>query len=113
MPMVMSSSRWHRETASAPACRAVAATSATVLPPPNQEKCIDATSAISAIPCAPRRETTGAMLPGKKSTGRPRVIGPAELATFRRLVNEGVSITEAARTLKIGRSTAYAALAGR
>ncbi|MEV4018908.1 recombinase family protein [Nonomuraea angiospora] len=56
---------------------------------------------------------TSAMLPGKKKTGRPRVIGPAELATLRRLVDEGVSITEAARTLKIGRSTAYTALAGR
>ncbi|MFI7613410.1 helix-turn-helix domain-containing protein [Nonomuraea terrae] len=53
------------------------------------------------------------MLPGKKKTGRPRVIGPAELATLRRLVDEGVSITEAARTLKIGPSTAYVALAGR
>ncbi|MGN9846689.1 recombinase family protein [Nonomuraea sp. H19] len=65
------------------------------------------------IAAAKRREATGAMLPGKKKTGRPRVIGPAELATLRRLVDEGVSITEAARTLKIGRSTAYAALAGR
>ncbi|MEV6033924.1 helix-turn-helix domain-containing protein [Nonomuraea sp. NPDC052116] len=60
-----------------------------------------------------RREATGAMLPGKRKTGRPRVIGPAELATLRRLVDDGVSVTEAARTLKIGRSTAYAALAGR
>jgi DNA invertase Pin-like site-specific DNA recombinase len=65
------------------------------------------------IAAARRREATGAMLPGKKKTGRPRVIGPAELATLRRLVDDGVSITEAARTLKIGRSTAYAALAGR
>jgi DNA invertase Pin-like site-specific DNA recombinase len=63
------------------------------------------------IAAAKRRETTGAMLPGKKKTGRPRAIGPAELATLRRLVDDGVSITEAARTLKIGRSTAYAALA--
>ncbi|MGW6501348.1 helix-turn-helix domain-containing protein [Nonomuraea angiospora] len=59
------------------------------------------------------REATGAMLPGKKKTGRPRVIGPAELATLRRLVDDGVSATEAARTLKVGRSTAYAALVGR
>ncbi|WP_248966259.1 helix-turn-helix domain-containing protein [Sphaerisporangium perillae] len=51
--------------------------------------------------------------PGKKKTGRPRAIGPAELATLRRLVDDGVSVTEAARTLKIGRSTAYAALARR
>ncbi|MEW9551140.1 helix-turn-helix domain-containing protein [Nonomuraea sp. NPDC050783] len=42
---------------------------------------------------------------------RPRVIGTAELATLRRLVDDGASVTEAARTLKIGRSTAYAALA--
>ncbi|MEO3805285.1 recombinase family protein [Nonomuraea sp. B1E8] len=65
------------------------------------------------IAAAKRREATGAMLPGKKKTGRPRVIGPAELATLRRLVDDGVSVTEAARTLKIGRSTAYVALARR
>ncbi|MFI7132250.1 recombinase family protein [Nonomuraea sp. NPDC050153] len=65
------------------------------------------------IAAAKRREATGAMLPGKKKTGRPRVIGPAELATLRRLVDDGVSVTEAARTLKVGRSTAYAALARR
>lgn len=65
------------------------------------------------IAATKRREATGAMLPGKKKTGRPRVIGPAELATLRRLVDDGVSVTEAARTLKIGRSTAYAALAQR
>ncbi|MDX3099280.1 helix-turn-helix domain-containing protein [Nonomuraea angiospora] len=53
------------------------------------------------------------MLPGKNKTGRPRVIGPAELATLRRLVGDGVSVTEAARTLKIGRSTAYEALTQR
>jgi DNA invertase Pin-like site-specific DNA recombinase len=63
------------------------------------------------IAAAKRREATGAMLLGKKKTGRPSVIGPAELDTLRRLVNDGVSITEAARTLKIGRSTAYTALA--
>ncbi|GAA2451491.1 hypothetical protein GCM10010191_81990 [Actinomadura vinacea] len=50
------------------------------------------------------------MLPDKKKTGRPRAIGPAELATLRRLVDDGASVTEAARTLKIGRSTAYSAL---
>jgi DNA invertase Pin-like site-specific DNA recombinase len=65
------------------------------------------------IAAAKRREATGAMLPGKKKTGRPRVIGPAELATLRLLVDDGVSVTEAARTLKIGRSTAYAALVQR
>lgn len=65
------------------------------------------------IAAAKRREATGAMLPGKKTTGRPRVLGPAELATQRRLVDDGVSVTEAGRTLKIGRSTAYEALAQR
>ncbi|MGV9779838.1 recombinase family protein [Streptosporangium sp. NPDC003464] len=64
------------------------------------------------IAAAKRREATGAMLPGKKRMGRPAVIGPAELATLRRLVDDGVSVTEAARTLKIGRSTAYAAPSG-
>ncbi|MEV0201260.1 recombinase family protein [Nonomuraea sp. NPDC050691] len=65
------------------------------------------------IAAAKRRETSGAMLSGKKKTGRPHVIGPAELAILRRLVDDGISVTEAARTLKIGRSTAYAALVGR
>lgn len=59
-----------------------------------------------SIAAAKRREAPGAMLSGKKKTGRPRVIGPAELATLRRLVDDGISVTEAARTLKIGRSTA-------
>ncbi|WP_176993808.1 recombinase family protein [Nonomuraea jiangxiensis] len=63
------------------------------------------------IAAAKRREAGGTMLPGKKKAGRPRVIGPAELAALRHLVNDGVSVTEAARTLKISRSTAYAALA--
>ncbi len=62
------------------------------------------------IAAARRREQSGQMLPGKKRTGRPRAIGPAELATLRRLVDDGVSVTEAARTLKISRSAAYAAL---
>ncbi|QKG23490.1 resolvase domain-containing protein [Actinomadura verrucosospora] len=62
------------------------------------------------IAAAKRREAEGKMLPGKQRIGRPQVIGPAELAALRRLVDEGVSVTEAARTLKIGRSTAYAAL---
>ena len=56
------------------------------------------------------RQAEGRMLPGKKRIGRPRAVGPAELATLRRLVDEGVSVTEAARTLKIGRTTAYEAL---
>jgi DNA invertase Pin-like site-specific DNA recombinase len=77
----------------------------------NPQLQLDALAA-ERIAAAERREATGAMLPGKKKTGRPRVIGPAELATLRRLVDDGVSITEAARTLKIGRSTAYAVLSG-
>ena len=51
------------------------------------------------------------MLPGKKHIGRPPVTGPAELAALRDLIAGGKSVTEAARILKIGRSTAYAALA--
>ncbi|MEO3824348.1 recombinase family protein [Actinomadura sp. B10D3] len=65
------------------------------------------------IAAAKRREAEGKLLPGKQRIGRPRVIGPAELAALRRLVDGGVSVTEAARTLKIGRSTAYAALSAR
>ena len=41
---------------------------------------------------------------------RPKVTGPAEITTLRRLVADGTSVTQAARTLKISRSTAYAAL---
>ena len=52
------------------------------------------------------------MLPGKKNIGRPRVTGPAELAALRQLIRDGTSVTQAARTLKISRSTAYAALSG-
>jgi DNA invertase Pin-like site-specific DNA recombinase len=63
------------------------------------------------IASALRRQAEGRMLPGKKHIGRPTVIGPAELATLQGLVAQGTSVTEAARTLKIGRSTAYAALA--
>jgi DNA invertase Pin-like site-specific DNA recombinase len=51
------------------------------------------------------------MLPGKKRIGRPSVTGSAELAALRGLIADGRSVTEAARILKIGRSTAYAALA--
>ena len=51
------------------------------------------------------------MLPGKKHIGRPPVMGPAQLAALRGLLAGGRSVTEAARILKIGRSTAYAALA--
>jgi DNA invertase Pin-like site-specific DNA recombinase len=62
------------------------------------------------IAAAKRRQAEGTMLPGKRHIGRPPVVGPAELAALRRLVNDGASVTEAARTLKISRSTAYAAL---
>jgi DNA invertase Pin-like site-specific DNA recombinase len=41
----------------------------------------------------------------------PPATGPAELAALRDLIAGGKSVTEAARILKIGRSTAYAALA--
>jgi hypothetical protein len=43
-------------------------------------------------------------------TGRPRTIGPSEVETLRHLVDSGKTVTEAARTLKISRSSAYAAL---
>jgi DNA invertase Pin-like site-specific DNA recombinase len=62
------------------------------------------------IAAAKRRETDGRMLPGKQRTGRPRAVGPAEAAALSQLVTSGISVTEAARTLKIGRSTAYEAL---
>jgi len=63
------------------------------------------------IASARRRQAEGRMLPGKKHIGRPAVTGPAELAALRGLIAGGKSVTEAARILKIGRSTAYAALA--
>src|SRR5208282_136273 len=63
------------------------------------------------IAAARRRQAEGRMLPGKKHIGRPKVTGPAEIAALRRLVGDGASVTQAARTLKISRSTAYAALA--
>jgi len=50
------------------------------------------------------------MLPGKKRIGRPRAVGPAELAQLQQMTGEGASVTQAARILKISRSTAYAAL---
>src|SRR5207247_3093924 len=64
------------------------------------------------IAAARRRQAAGTMLPGKKHIGRPRVTGPAELAALRQLVSGGISVTQAARTLKISRSPAYAALSG-
>jgi DNA invertase Pin-like site-specific DNA recombinase len=62
------------------------------------------------IAAARRREESGQMLPGKKRMGRPRAVGPAELRQLRQMVEGGISVTEAARTLKISRSTAYGAL---
>jgi DNA invertase Pin-like site-specific DNA recombinase len=56
------------------------------------------------IAAAKRRQEQGQRLPGKKHIGGPRTDGPAELAALRRLVDDGVSVTEAARTLEIGRS---------
>ena len=60
---------------------------------------------------AKRRQVEGRMLPGKKHIGRPRAVGPAELETLRRLVDDGKTVTEAARTLKISRSTALSPVA--
>ena len=65
------------------------------------------------IAAAKRRQATGQVLPGKKHTGRPRVVGPAEADALRGLVSSGITVTEAARTLKISRSTAYNTLAPR
>jgi len=64
------------------------------------------------IAAAKSREAEGRMIPGKQRIGRPRAVGPAEVAALRALVDGGASVTEAARTLKIGRSTAYQALTG-
>jgi DNA invertase Pin-like site-specific DNA recombinase len=64
------------------------------------------------IAAARRRQAAGTMLPGKKNIGRPRVTGPAEMAALRQLTSDGTSVTQAARTLKISRSAAYAALRG-
>jgi hypothetical protein len=36
----------------------------------------------------------------QEASGRPKVTGPAEIATLRRLVADGASVTQAARTLK-------------
>jgi DNA invertase Pin-like site-specific DNA recombinase len=62
------------------------------------------------IAAAQRRQADGRMLPGKQRIGRPRVVGPTELRQLTAMVDDGTPVTEAARTLKIGRSTAYAAL---
>jgi hypothetical protein len=50
------------------------------------------------------------MLPGKKHIGRPRAVGPAELRQLQRMTGEAATVTQAARILKVSRSTAYAAL---
>jgi DNA invertase Pin-like site-specific DNA recombinase len=63
------------------------------------------------IAAARRRQAEGRMLPGKKHIGRPAATGPAELAALWGLIDGGKTVTQAARILKIGRSTAYAALA--
>jgi len=63
------------------------------------------------IAAARRRQAEGRMLPGKKHIGRPRAVGPAELRQLQRMTSEGTTVTQAARILKVSRSTAYAALA--
>ncbi len=50
------------------------------------------------IAAAQRRQAEGRMLPGKKHIGRPKVTGPAEIAALRRLLADGASVTQAART---------------
>jgi DNA invertase Pin-like site-specific DNA recombinase len=62
------------------------------------------------IAAARRRQAEGAMLPGKKRIGRPRAVGPAQLRQLHRMTGEGATVTQAARILKISRSTAYAVL---
>jgi DNA invertase Pin-like site-specific DNA recombinase len=62
------------------------------------------------IAAARRRHADGRMLPGKQHIGRPRAVGTAELRQLRRMTGEGATVTQAARILKISRSTAYAAL---
>jgi DNA invertase Pin-like site-specific DNA recombinase len=62
------------------------------------------------IAAARRRQAEGTMLPGKKRIGRPRAVSPAELRQLQRMTGEGATVTQAARILKISRSTAYAVL---
>jgi DNA invertase Pin-like site-specific DNA recombinase len=64
------------------------------------------------VAAARRRQADGRMLPGKKYIGRPRAVGPAELDQLQRMTGDGATVTQAARILKISRSTAYAALQG-
>jgi DNA invertase Pin-like site-specific DNA recombinase len=52
-----------------------------------------------------------APVPGRRPPGRPRAVGSTELAELRRLINDhDMSVTNAARAIGIGRSTAYQAL---
>ena len=57
---------------------------------------------------ARRRQAEGRR---QKHIGRPRAVGPAELRQLQRMTSEGTTVTQAARILKVSRSTAYAALA--
>ena len=78
---------------------------------PCHTKCLARSRSRSAWLGSGIRQAEGRMLPGKKHIGRPAVTGLAELAALRGLIADGKSVTEATRILKIGRSTAYAALA--
>jgi hypothetical protein len=53
------------------------------------------------IAAARRRQADGTMLPGKKRIGRPRAVGPAELAQLQQMTGEGATVTQVARILKI------------
>ena len=55
---------------------------------------------------ARRRQAEGTMLPGKKRIGLPCGVGQAELRQLQRMTGEGAAVTQAARILKISRSTA-------
>src|SRR5712664_643990 len=48
---------------------------------------------------------------GIAAARRPHAVGPAELRQLQRMTSEGTTVTQAARILKVSRSTAYAALA--
>ncbi len=45
------------------------------------------------------------MLPGKKRISRPCAVGQAGLRQLQRMTDEGATVTQAARILKISRST--------
>ena len=61
------------------------------------------------IAAARRRQADGTMLPGKKRIGRPAPSARPSWRQLQRMTSEGASVTQAARILKISRSTAYAA----